>query len=233
MKERAECVISLIDACTALRDSLGCSDEDARAVVLNNIISIGEGAVFTLNLLHGWITGGSEVGVLITNMLGIAPSTREQKHLDRAAAALSRNAKFSLLLLGQFQIENCIRNIARELKLAEQGSGFYRTADTVLKRLAFTGDDIQTLNTVAMIRNTFHGNGIHHTNHGDKTITLDDDVTYEFRAGEPFSHATWPHVAHALECSIRVLERIFGHADVQAIADPMFDQYVWDVETTP
>lgn len=218
MKERAECVISLNYACTALSDTLGYS---------------GEGAVFTLNLLDSWITGGPEVGGLITNMLGIAPGTREQRHLDRAAAGLSRNAKFSLLLLGQFQIENCLRNVARELKLPELGSGFYKTADAVLKRLELTGYELQTLNTVAMIRNTFHSNGVHHSNYGNQTITLDDDVTYEFRAGERFSYATWPHVAHALECSIRVPERIFSHSDVQAIADPMFDQYVWDVKTTP
>ncbi len=234
MQVRAECVLSLIKRCTALRGSFRYSDQDARALALNNVIMTAEGAVMTLNLLHVWQTGGTELGRQITTLVGISPTTRKQGDLDRGCRSMSYNARFALLLICQFQIENCLRNIGRELGLEPLiGSGFYKTAKAVVtSRLGLSADRLDTLMVAAMIRNTLHSNGIHNSHFGDKTTVI-DGVAYEFLVGKKFQCATWGHVAHALEGSIGVLDEVFNHPDVIGIPDPMFDQYVWEIATDP
>ena len=222
----------LADACLSLREQIGCSDPDARSVALNNIRMIAHSGQMILNLLDSWAIGDDNVRQAIPQLLGLATKSPEAVQLSGDALRIS--AKFALVVLSQFQIENAFRNIHRELAFGSTGTGFYRCANDVLQALNMSSNDMETLNVPARIRNSLHANGIYHRQHpAENPTVVINGVQYDFHDGQKVECASWEHIAHALECSIGVLETVFLHAQVTAIADPMMDQYAWEEATSP
>lgn len=230
--DQSERVDELAGACIALKAKLGYSDADARSVALNNITAVARSAQMTLNLLDSWSKGDNTVRQLIPQLIGLNSVTPNGAQM--AGAMLEKTNKLALILLAQFQIENVLRNIARELTLPNPGAGFYPCADAVLNRLAIPVDRMDILNTGARIRNSLHANGIHHTRHSKgNPVVIVCGVTYKFVDGKSVDCASWEHIAHALESAIGVLEEVFLSADVLAIPEPMFEQYAWEQVTNP
>ena len=182
-----------------------------------------------LNLLDSWVIGDNTVRTVIPQLIGLTPVTAASA--NEAGRILKKSAKLTLALLGQFQIENALRNVARELGLPNSKS-FYGLASSALKELGLSGH-MDTLNVAARIRNSLHTNGIHHAYPGEKPIITLKGVSYEFRDGMKVDCVDCEHVAHALECSVEVLAAVFLHPRVQAIPDPMMDQFAWEMATTP
>ena len=135
--------------------------------------------------------------------------------------------------LGQFQIENCLRNLARELNVGTPRQGFFLLAKSFVALLGLPGSLVDELNVAALIRNSLHGNGIHSGHQDRDTVTTLEKVTYEFRHQQRVSCATVEHIAHALESSIDILATVFGTPEVSALEDPVMDQYVWEIATSP
>ena len=222
--EQAECVASLVLNTEEVRTRFGYSDLDARSLVLNNVRSIAYAAQMVLNLLHSWSIGNETVRAAIPQLIGL---TNVSDHSVKVAGnTLHKTAKLSLVILGQFQIETCLRNLARELNIKMSNRGFYPLTKSLVAFLGLPGVLVDELNVAAFIRNSLHGNGIHSGYKGRDTVTTLDNVTYEFLHQQPVSCATVEHIAHALESSINILATVFGAQKVSVLKDPVMDQYV-------
>lgn len=230
--DQSLCISELADACLALKEKIGCSAPDARTVALDNIIGIARSSQMMLNFFDSWTKGDEMIRQIIPQLIGLTTVTPDA--VRTAGDMLNKSAKLSLAVLAQFQIENVLRNLARELGLPEAGTGFYRTAYGVLTALSLPQDRMDVLNTPARIRNSLHSNGIHHRQHPTEAprVTI-RGVTYEFEDGKPVSCASWEHIAHALEASVGVLDEVLSSQQVRAIPDPMMDQYAWEQATKP
>ncbi len=228
--DQSKCVSELADACLVLREKLGYSDPDARTVALDNITAIARSGQMILNLLDSWVKGDESIRQVMPQLLGLQTVTSDGVRIARNM--LNKSAKLSLAVLAQFQIENVLRNIARELGLPDAGTRFYHCARAVLTALSIPSDRMDILNTPARIRNSLHANGIHHQQHPSEPPCVSiRGVTYEFWDGHPVSCASWEHIAHALEASVGILGEAFLTPQIRQLADPMLDQYAWEKAT--
>ncbi len=222
--EQAECVASLVLKTEDVRTRFGYSDQDVRSVVLNNVRSIAYSTQMVLNLLDSWCIGNEAVRVAIPQLLGM---TRVgDRSVKIARNTLHKTAKRSLIILGQFQIENCLSSLARELNLKRSNRGFFPLTKSLVALLGLPGALVDELNVAALIRNSLHGNGIHSGYKGRDTVTTLDNVTYQFLHQQRVSCATVEHIAHALESSITILATVFGAQQVSVLKDPVIDQYL-------
>ena len=222
----------LAEAAFALLRRLGYSDPDARSVALNNIHLIARTEQMTLNLLDNWVKGDETIRQVIPQLLGIFRPTTESVRVS--GELLGKSGKLTLAVLAQFQIENLLRNLHRELKLGSASNGFYCFAAEVLNSLGLPSERMETLNVTARIRNSLHSNGIHHKQHAaEHPLVVLRGVSYEFKDGQKVECASWEHIAHALECSVEVFAEVLTHPRVAAIADPMMDVFAWEEATAP
>ena len=230
--DQSACVAELAEACIVLNNRLAFSDPDARTVALKNIEMIARSCQMTLNLLDSWSIGDELVRTVIPQLLGLKTVTPEAVQVS--GEILGKTSKLALVMLAQFQIENALRNNHRERALGDPRTGFYRCAKAVLDALNISSNDMEILNVPARIRNSLHSNGIHHRQHPTENPSiLIHGITYEFHDGQKVECASWEHIAHALECSVGVLETVFSHQRVARIPDPMMDQYAWEQATRP
>lgn len=222
--EQAECVASLVVKTEDVRTRFGYSDQDTRSVVLNNVRSIAYSTQMVLNLLDSWCIGDEAVRAAISQLLGLTNAS--DRSVKVAGDTLHKTVKLSLVILSQFQIESCLRNLARELYIKMPNRGFYPLTKSLLAFLSLPGTLVDELNVAAFIRNSFHGNGIHSGFKGCDTFTTLNNVTYEFLHQQPVSCATVEHIAHALESSVNILATIFDTQQISVLKDPVIDQYV-------
>jgi hypothetical protein len=227
--DQSACVADLANACVLLEKQLALSEPDARRVALTNLADIARAGQLVLNFLDSWAKGDNTVRTVIPQLIGLTIVTPAS--VEHAGSILKKSAKLSLALLGQFQIENVLQNVARELGLTKS-KGFYGAASAVLKELGLP-EHLDSLNVAARSRNSLHSNGIHHAHPGEKPLIILKGVSYEFKNGEKVNCADWQHIAHTLECSVDILRLVFLHPRVAAIPDPMMDQYAWEVVTAP
>ncbi len=140
--------------------------------------------------------------------------------------SLHKSSKLSLILIGQFQIENCISNISKALGISSGNKGFYKKTEMLIDHLGFAYDKLETLNTGALIRNSLHSNGIHHGYQGKSSHFKLEGVQYDFYHGKKVSCAALSHIAHALECSLEVLDEIISSSQVKSYTGLIEDTYV-------
>jgi hypothetical protein len=184
----------------------------------------------TLNLLDSWCIGDEAVRTAIPQLLGLTGVTDHSVKV--AGNSLHKNTKLSLALLGQFQIENCLRNLVREMTPDQPPpKAFFSLAQSLVTHLGLPDNLVAHLNVAALIRNSLHSNGIHAGYQGLDTVTTLNNVTYEFRHQQKVSCATVEHIAHALESSVGILSTMFSAPEVSALKDPVMDQYVWEIAT--
>jgi hypothetical protein len=226
--DKSRCVADVADACESLRTRLGYSNPDARTVTLSNVRDIARAGQMTLNLLDSWNRGDEMVRSAIPQLLGLQTVTPEA--VDSAGQILQKSGKLSFLLLAQFQIENGLRNVCREITAGTAPREFFKVAKTVIDRLGLPSERMNPFIVSAELRNSLHGNGIHHNQ--TRAITL-GSVTYTLTTDQPVRCSDWEHIAHALEHSVGVLAEIFLHPDVARVPDPILDHYAWEQETAP
>ncbi len=230
--EQSLCISELADSCSALKKNLGYVSSDARTVALDNVVGVARSAQMTLNLLDSWMRGDEAIRQIIPQLLGLQSVTIDGVRM--AAEMLNKSSRLGFVVLAQFQIENALRNIARELKLRAGGTGFYQIAECVISTSGIPKDRMEVLNTPARIRNSLHSNGIHHRQHPSEPqrVTI-HGVIYEFLDDRPVSCAGWEHIAHALEASIGVFGEVCLSPAVRALPSPLMDHYAWEQETKP
>lgn len=224
LSEQAQCVASLIAKIGEVGTRFGHSDKDARSIALYNVRFIAYGTMMVLNLLDSWSIGDKAVKSAIPQLLGLSDVTDQSVKL--AGDSLHKNSKLSLIFLGQLQIENCLRNLARELNLENPGQRFYCLVESFASRLRLPDSVVAGFNVADLIKDSLQGNGIHS---GPDTVTTLGKVNYEFRDQQRVSCASVAHIAHALESNIDNLATIFGTPEVSALKGPVMDQYVWEI----
>ena len=230
--EESECVASLVARCDNLIQKISYSDQDARLSVLTAVRSNAYACQMVLNLLHYLAIDDEMLQTDILKLLGI--QAVNEKSVESVGKKLHKTSKLALVILAQFQIENCLRSLARELSITVKNHGFFRVAKALLNDLALSQDRIlDILNTPALIRNSLHANGIHHGYSDKGTVVEIEGVTYKFVHEEAVHCASVAHIAHALEASVGVLDEIFHTKKIFELPDPIMDQYVWDIATTP
>lgn len=227
--EQSKCVGEVAAAAEQICREFAYSHHDARWIALNNIATTAKANQLVLNLLDSWSRGDERVRAAIPHLLGIATVTPEA--VKSAGDWLGSNSRLGFVLIAQFQIENLVKNLSRELNL-KLPQPYYTAVRNLLERLGLS-HGLETLNVPALIRNSLHSNGIHHGYRGESKTVVVHGVTYEFVHGHRVRCASWEHVAHALEGSLGVLGQVLDHHDVRSIADPMMDAYAWDVATEP
>jgi len=215
LKDEAECVNSLIGFCTRIIKKHKYPDTDTRTAALDNIRFVGYSTLAIANLLDSWSKGDETVRQVIPSLIGLTDVN--EKSVKLMGDSLHKSSKLSLILIGQFQIENGISNISEALGISSGIKGFYNKAEMLIDHLGFGYDKLERLNTGALIRNSLHSNGIHHGYQGTSSHITLKGVQYDFDNGKKVSCATLPHIAHALECSLEVLDEIISSSQVKSV----------------
>lgn len=227
--DQCKCLNDLANQCIVIRNKNKYPSHDARTVGLNNLEGITRSGQMILNLLDSWTIGDNNIRQIIPQLIGLKTVTQES--VKEAGNLLNKSSKLSFCILGQFQIENLIRNIGRDLKVNINSTGFYRVAASLLKTLNFKDSDMEILNVPSRIRNSLHGNGIHHSQSRDEKEEVDvKGVKYIFRDKEKVSCTDWEHISNAFEGSLEIIDKIIGKPEVNGIPE-IIDQYAWDVAT--
>ena len=222
-KDDAECILHLIETCTGLIKKYGYPDNDTRTASLVNIRLVSYSSIGIANLLDSWSKGNNTVQQIIPQLLGLTQA--DTKSVRLMGDALHKSTKLSLILLGQFQIENCIVNICKALGVKTKSIGFYNKASALLNHLGLSPSKLDILNTSAQIRNSLHSNGIHYGYKGADFRSKLKGVQFQFIDGQKVSCATFPHIAHALECSVEVLDEIFSVHQLKSFPSLILDTY--------
>lgn len=148
-KDNAECILHLIETCTRLIKRYGYPDNDTRTASLVNIRFASYSSLGISNLLNSWSSGDDLIRTTIPQLLGL--DKVDDKAVQLMGDSLNKTSKLSLMLLSQFQIENCIANICNALGVESNTIGFYNKADALLSHCGFGQDKLDVLNTGAQI----------------------------------------------------------------------------------
>lgn len=222
-KDHAKCIKSLVDTCTTIIDKHKYSDEDIRTIAFANIRSIGCSSILITNLLDSWTIGDEIIRQSIPQLIGLTEVT--EKSVKLARESLQKTTKLSLILLSQFQIENFLHRVANAIGCTLKGNGFYNKISNLITFLGLDINLVDELNVPALIRNSLHSNGIHRAyKNKDFEINL-DGVDYEFIHAKKVSCASMPHIAHALENSVRILDQILDHKKIKDYKNEINDEY--------
>jgi len=144
--------------------------------------------------------------------------------------SIHKTTKLSLILLGQFQIENCIQNINKAPDLNANSPGFYSRVETIINHLGINSNRIKILNVGALVRNRLHSNGIHSGYRISDFHLLMEGFKYDFIQYKKVTCASLPHIAHSLECSINVLDEIINNPRLKQIATRIEDKYISQID---
>ena len=219
-KDDAECILHLIETCNSLIKKYGYPDNDTRTASLVNIRFTSYSSLGISTLLDSWSKRDNTVRQIIPQLLGLTQV--DTKSVQLMGDSLHKTSKLSLILLGQFQIENCIVNINKALGIKSKSKGFYNKANVLLSHLGVHPSRLDKLNTGAKIRNSLHSNGIHNGSNFHCNLK---GIQYDFIDGKKVSCASFPHIAHALECSVEVLDEIYSTHQLKSYSSLIPDAY--------
>ena len=226
-KDDAECILHLIKTCTNIITKHGYPDNDTRTSSLVNIRLVSYSNIGITNFLDSWSKGDDTVKQIVPQLLGLTQIDMKSVQLMRNS--LHKTSKLSLILLGQFQIENCIVTIGNAFGVKSKSQGFYNKADALLSYLGMDKNNLNILNTGATIRNSLHSNGIHRDCKGADFRSNLKGVQYDFINGKKVSCASFPHITHALECSVEILDKIYSTPVLKSYSSLIPDTYAIEI----
>lgn len=205
----------------SIRSSIGYSKDDARNVVLTNCCIVTTSSQLILNMFSS-----TESGVLGPADYEKIFDVPEQAQKE-ANENLEKMTRLNVLLLFQFQVENFMANLNRELGIAKQ-KGFYNNAKKLLDSIELNYEDkLNILNTPAYIRNSLHSNGIHNGRDVEMEI---NGINYKFLNEETVKCASWVHIINVLNGVVNILEEILASNKISALEEPIKDEYIWQRE---
>ena len=221
-------MLLLSDRLMQLKKSGSYSDADARGLALSNCRLTCFAAIMVLNIL---VMGeeGRMSGDDFKKLVGMTSGTAQD-----ASEILEKNQRLGFVLIFQFQIENLLANLYREIKKLQPPKGFYNVAKEMLALIPQNDQSkLDTLNVPALIRNSLHSNGIHHGHKGSSSKLTIDGFIFEFNNLQKVSCAGWGHIVLACNAAISIVEEILNCSSVSALKDPILDQYAWEEATKP
>jgi hypothetical protein len=156
---------------------------------------------------------------------------RQVMELDEEIVPIAFNRLELLLRLGftvlyQFQVENLLKNLLRALGETPP-TAFYTSAKMLLNSISVTDREkkLETLNILALIRNSLHSNGIHYPRDKSSTRIEINGTEYDFEYGKKVSCAGWAYLISALHAGLNVLEETLMSPEIRALPDPTRDEY--------
>lgn len=226
-KEIAEELLNFGNRLLKLKTSFGFSDEDARETAITNSRIAFNNSLMILNILNVRAEDRCSDDDF-RKLLGLASGSTQH-----AADFIEKMQRLSLVVFYQFQIENMLSNLHRELPSGSSKSTFYGLAEYFVGKLGIQTNKLDYLNVPALIRNSLHSNGIHHGYQGQsKSVTI-GNLVYDFKHTEKVSCAGWNHIVVALSASIDCVEEILKLPEVASLQDPVMDHYTWELATQP
>lgn len=127
-------------------------------------------------------------------------------------------SKISYLTLSHFVIENFFKTLLAEIDTTKNPpSGFYKLSKALLEKITISDKDrkLEILNTMAMIRNSMHNNGIHvplPPAPDSQTITI-GSTSFQFVKGQQTSIKE-SHMIDLINGVVDVLEEILNSQEV-------------------
>jgi len=143
LKDEAECVKNLIDFCKRIIEKHKYPDIGTRTVVFVNVRFVGYSTLAIANLLDSWSKGDETVQQVIPSLIGLTDVN--EKSVKLMGDSLHKSSKLSLILIGQFQIENGISNISEAIGISSGIKGFYNNYKMLIDHLEFRCDKLETL----------------------------------------------------------------------------------------
>ena len=192
--------------------------DDCRISFLHNTTSLARGAA-VLSLAFHRCGVDAEYGVSffgLSDSSSIGPQVRN----------MAKFTRLSWCVMFQFQLENLLRNILKELG-EYVPSGYYQVAEKIIERLSLPNEKhtIRRLNIIAYIRNSLHNNGIHKAFNQKDTVIQVDKIQFSFRHLKTVKCANWDHISHAWNGLLPVIRRIYFHCDVACLVN-IPNQYI-------
>ncbi len=227
--EEATRFLTFRNLCVSLGKALALPDEDARALVFNNVRSIAEGTVGILNLLHHW--GSSPGKEMIPALVGIYPKVI-QSEINMMATSMLNLARLGFLFTAQSQIENGARNLARGLGTVDPSLGYYRLIQQIGAAVGLTTGQREALQVPAELRNSLHNNGVFHGYQGNDIVVTLNGCQFDFLHGQTVRCGSMSHYAAAFSGAIEAFFDLCRTPAVQAIQVPLMDHYAWDFLTS-
>lgn len=186
---------------------------DARHIGLSGIMRTVAGYAMGLrSMVHGQSL--AEVG----ESLGVIESPSEDKF-----KIVEDAWRLGMATIVHFRVDSLLANLLAALGKHEEHN-FYRRADAVLIAAGVTAKDLrlQTLMSLAHIRNSMHNNGMHRGRALSVTI---HGLPFVFSPNSPVQCASWQHVITAIEGSIDELDVVLETPVIKALSVVRDDYY--------
>jgi len=202
-------------------DTCGYPDVDIRGVIFLNLKSQIDSITAILNTLLC-----AEENVIKPQDYRAVFGLSDPSKIPLLVKKLSMFCRLSLVTIIQFQIENFLKNILKELKPNTRVHRHYSKNLDDLFREIF-GDGKQYEQDILMVfqhtRNSLHANGIHNNENFVKTI---DGSKFEFIKGQTVDGVGWPQVILILNHIADILEEVVKTRKVKSLTGPISDQYL-------
>ena len=216
-RQRAELMVKLQNKIKSIISKSDYGDNDIRKAVFSNCRSFIMSSILTLKVLS--IREENRLDdKLYVGLFGLTK--------DASTSFFNSYGKFtrlSLVTMFQFQVENLLKNILFALTSKKPPKGFYKISKELFNLISIEDKSYKqdALYVPAMIRNTFHSNGIH----TEKTKSLEiKGEKFEFIQNNNISCASWYHIYTSFDKSIDIMNEIISNTKIASL-EHVSDQY--------
>jgi len=211
-RERVELFITLQDKIKEIINKTTYDDNDVRKAIFSNCRSFIMSSILSLNVLSAREEDRLPEPLYL-EIFGISK--------EGATTFFNSYGKFtrlSLVTMFQFQIENFLKNVLHEMTGNNPPQGFYNISNSLFNLITISDSQLKQdiLYVPAMMRNTYHSNGIH--TQPSKTVVVDNE-NFEFIRGSSPSCASWRHIYKSFNASIDIIDEIISTPEVSNITD--------------
>ncbi len=236
----ADALLSIIKDIQALRGKLSLSHEDARVVALDNCEANTSAVVMiqrifaAVNCKIPTATAVVNSNTLISPVALCDMMGTDISNLTTDAGRVDDLLRLGYVILYQFQIENLFKNLMMALGTSPPTTSWHSLANDFLKKISVKDKDrsFEILNILALLRNSYHSNGIHNPppmknklRRSDVNIVI-DSAEFKFINGERVTCAGWAYVEVAIRAGLKVLDEILFSTEIVSLKAPVKDEYV-------
>ncbi len=206
---------------------------DARRMALGNIY---RPCLTNLHLLYNLIVNLSDEKSLneFARLTGIDGDLETK---EKALFDIIHSINTSTILLFQFQVENLLQNLWRELG-QEENRSFINLSRSMLQHLQIPDEDelLKRIKTLAYIRNSLHNNGIHNgpnlsydikstlKKNGSSTKI---EASYNFEHTKPVTCCGPFHIVGIISEIVEIVSLFLNNQAIKSIDGPIEDRFAW------
>jgi len=223
-EERANRLLQLRLRIRKIKNKYPYDEQDGRKKILNNLTWLIAIILMKMNIALAY-NNKPETRPILRELIGLTEGdliTPLQTDID-----LSR---FCFVTLFQFQLENLMKILLKELKVKNIPTGFYKIANKLLVKIGIPdyNSKLDTLNALAYMRNCLHSNGIHIN---EKKSFNVNGLILDFLKNKPFHKGEWGEITHCANESITIIEEILDRPDIFKINGPIDEKYIPDLSS--